>query len=88
MLAYDKVSANGAKSNLRCAKKSDGSQDARTRLSILSLLVLIKQWLICLYLYIVVGRDNHGNMCNKWGDWVSGVDWIPITQYPCYDCYD
>ena len=32
MLAYDEVSANGAKSSLRCAKKSDGSQDARTRL--------------------------------------------------------
>ena len=35
-------------------KKSDGSQDAHTRLSILSLLVLIKQWLICLFILLNV----------------------------------
>ena len=54
MLTYEKVSAKRAKSSLRCAKKYDGSQDARTRLSILSLLVLIKQWLICLFILLNV----------------------------------
>ena len=30
---------------------------------------------IAIWLYGLIGF-----MCNKWGDWVSGVDWIPNTN--------